>query len=141
MKSDKKEKWLHGIDKEQKRIVKASAFKVIKHSILNLNEKLITSTQAMKKKSNGKYCARLHTCSYKQECGIHYKYNEISFPIVNDITVQVIFIIILITRFDSHIVDINSTFLLVHFNDKDTIYIEIPDRFEKYFVPNDIVKL
>ena len=95
----------------------------------------------MKKKSNGKYCARLNICSYKQECGIHYKYNEISSPIVNDITVQVIFIIILITRFDSHIVDINSTFLLVHFNDKDTIYIEIPDRFEKYFVPNDIVKL
>ena len=45
------------------------------------------------------------------------------------------------TGFENHIMDINSTFLLRHFNNKDTIYIEIPDGFEKYFAPNNKIKL
>ena len=87
MKSDEKEKWLQAIDEEWERMIKAGAFKAIKRNALNPNEKIITSTWAMKKKSNGKYHARLNAQGYEQKCGVHYKHDEISSPTVNDVTV------------------------------------------------------
>ena len=46
-------------------MVKASTFKAIKQSSLNVNEKPITSTWTMKKKLNSKYCTRLNVCGYE----------------------------------------------------------------------------
>jgi hypothetical protein len=141
MKSNDKEKWIEAIDEEWNRMKKAGAFKAVDRTSIDKNEKILTSTWAMKKKASGKYRARLNARGYEQQPGVHYFDDDISSPTVNDTTIRVLFVLMLMAEFDAHIVDICGAFLLGRFGREEVMFMEVPDGFEQHFNENEIIEL
>ena len=52
--------------------------------------KVLTTTWAMKKKSNGTFRAWINARGYEQVNGQHYESHNISAPVTNEITIRVI---------------------------------------------------
>jgi hypothetical protein len=57
MNSKDKKSWVKAVDKEHGQMEKYKVFKAVKKSALPKKAKVLSSTWAMKKKSNGTYCA------------------------------------------------------------------------------------
>ena len=55
--------------------------------------KVLTSTWAMKKKSNGKFRATVNARGYEQVNGIHYDADSMAAPAVNKITIGMVFVL------------------------------------------------
>ena len=65
-------------------------FDVIKLKDLPKGVKILTSTWAMKMKSNGEFRARLNMRGYEQDDRDHYDSASISSPVTNDVSVRVL---------------------------------------------------
>ena len=87
MNSPDKNKWLEAIDKELENFEKHQVFKPVKRDTVPSNAKIVTTTWAMKKKSNGKYKAWCNMRGFEQKEGIHYDKNSISSPVTNDVSI------------------------------------------------------
>jgi hypothetical protein len=72
MAGDDCENWKKAIDKEHERMIENKARIPRKLKELPKNAKLLTTTWAMKKKTNGQYRARITARGFLQEDGIHY---------------------------------------------------------------------
>lgn len=53
--------------------------------------KVLTSTWAMKEKRNGKFLVLVNAQGYKQVDGMHYDADSTAAPVVNEITICVVF--------------------------------------------------
>ena len=95
---------------------------------------------AMKKKANGTHCARLNARGYEQIDGEHYDENAKAAPVVNDATIKIVFILMIMARWYSEIVDVCGAFLYGEFENETEVYMEVPKGFEKYF-PADVILL
>jgi Reverse transcriptase (RNA-dependent DNA polymerase) len=80
METEDKEQWTLAVKEEHASSVLKSA-------------KIITSTWAKKKKSNGVFCARLAARGFQQQDGVHYDSSNTSSPVVNDITIRIFFVL------------------------------------------------
>ena len=67
------------------------------------------------KKANGEYQARLASRGFKQTQGKSFVHHDISSPAVDDITVRIVLVLILMGNMITHLVDVNSAFLLGEF--------------------------
>lgn len=76
---------------------------------------ILTSTWAMKKKANGKFRAQLNARGFKQIDGEHYDKSEKSSPVVNFMTINIIFILMIMAGWIGHLIDVHGAFLLGHF--------------------------
>ena len=56
---------------------------------------MLTSTWAMKKKSNGKFRARLNACGYEHVDGEHYDKNTKSALVTNEMTIHIVLILMI----------------------------------------------
>jgi hypothetical protein len=65
MKGPDKEKWENVIFEEHERMVKNQVWRAVPKNYVPRNAKVMTSTWAMKKKSNGTYRARLNARGYE----------------------------------------------------------------------------
>jgi hypothetical protein len=65
----------------------------------------------MKKKSNGKYKARCNMRGFEQKEGIHYDKDSISSPVTNDVSIRVMFVLMLLFTWYAYLLDINGAFL------------------------------
>ena len=95
----------------------------------------------MKKKSNRKYRVHLNTCKYKQQLELYYFKDNISSLTVNDITIRILLVLILMICYRAHIIDMKGAFLLGYFEKGEELFIEVPSSFEEYFSENDVIKL
>ena len=129
------------INEEQSRMITAGVFESIKQSVLLKDAKILSSTWAMKKKSNRKYRVHLNTYKYKQQLELYYFKDNISSLTVNDITIRILLVLILIICYRAHIIDMKGAFLLVYFEKGEELFIEVPGGFEEYFSENDVIKL
>lgn len=93
MQSEDKLNQMNTINKEWDRIVMAGGFKSIKRSALPKNAKILSSTQVMKKKSNGKYRVCLNVCRYKQQLGLHYFEDNILSLTMNNVTICILLVL------------------------------------------------
>ena len=72
---------------------------------------MLTSTWAMKKKSNGRLRARINGRGYEQIDGIKYESNNIHAPVTNDTTVRVVMVLALMVGWLGLIADVQGAFL------------------------------
>jgi hypothetical protein len=77
MKGPDKQKWENAVFEEHERMVKNQVWRAVPKTDVPRNAKVMSSTWAMKKKSNGTYQARLNARGYEQVDGIHYDSSNI----------------------------------------------------------------
>jgi len=81
MKTVDKEHWQRAVGEEHARMQKHKVWEAVKREEVPADVKVLTSTWAMKKKSNGKFRARINARGYKQVDGIHYDADTMAAPV------------------------------------------------------------
>ena len=73
--------------------------------------KIISSTWAMKKKSDGTHRAIVNARGFEQEDGGHYIKDDVSAPVVYYITIRIVFILIIMATWWAYLLDVKGAFL------------------------------
>jgi hypothetical protein len=110
MKGPDKDKWENVVFEEHKRMVKNQVWRAVPKKDVTKNAKVMTSTWAMKKKSNGTYRAILNARVYEHVDGIHYDSSNISSPVINDATSRIILVLMIIFKWSAQLVDVKGAF-------------------------------
>ena len=141
MATNEKEEWKKSVKDEHDRFEKGKVFKAVPKGEVPEDAKILTSTWAMKKKSNGTYRARLNARGFEQVPGEHYDDTRKSSPVVAEITIMVILNLILIFGWYAEVLDVKGAFLTGDFLWGETIYMEVPQGFEEYYPPDVVLLL
>jgi hypothetical protein len=72
MKSKDKKNWVKAVQEEYDRMIKSGAWTAVDKDTLKATDKVLTTTWAMKKKSNGSYRVRINARGFEQLEGLHY---------------------------------------------------------------------
>jgi Reverse transcriptase (RNA-dependent DNA polymerase) len=94
-------------------MVKSEVWSAVNKGMLNKNDKILTTTWAMKKKANRKYRARINACGFKQKDGLHYNSTNTSSPITNDTTIRIMFTILIQMGWKAYVIDVKGASLMV----------------------------
>jgi len=114
-------------------MVNNNVWKPIDRAKIPSNSKVLTSTWAMKKKASGKFRARLNARGFEQLDGIHCDKNTKSAPVTNEITIRIVFILMVMGRLYAELLDVQGAFLKGEFANGESIYIEVPQGFERHY--------
>ena len=76
----------------------------------------------MKKKPDSNYCARLNAGGLEQDDGIHYTKDNLLAPVVNDITIRIVFTLMIMAAWWSELWDSKRAFLTGGFNKEEDLY-------------------
>jgi Reverse transcriptase (RNA-dependent DNA polymerase) len=120
-------------------MMKHKVFVPVRKESLPPGTKLIDSTWAMKKKANGTHRARLAARGFKQEPGAHYNPDSTSSPVVSDVSVRILFVLAAMTGWPMHVMDVQGAFLHGEFEDGETIYMKVPQGFDRYYDAKEYV--
>jgi hypothetical protein len=127
------ENWKAEVKTEHGRMVKSDVFEKVKLSELPSEEKIIDTTWAMKKKSNGTLCGRINVRVIKQVEGQHFDASGISAPVMNGMTIKLVLTLMLASGGIAHVVNVKGAFLHGKFNNGEKIYIKIPLGLEEFY--------
>ena len=141
MKTPDREGWKRAVKEEWERFKKYNVFMPVKRNDVPDNAKFVSTTWAMKKKSNGTLRARLNMRGYEQQEGIHYDEQAIASPVTTDVTVRVCMVLMLMAGWTAKLVDIKGAFLHGEFDNNEKIYTEVPQGFEEFCDPIAFVLL
>jgi hypothetical protein len=83
MKSPDAEQWQRAVKEEYERMVENGVWTPVQKSEVSNEARILTSTWAMKKKSNGTFRTRLNGRGFEQVPGIHYDPKTIAAPVVS----------------------------------------------------------
>ena len=89
------DKWMKAVDEEHQRMIKHGVWKAVEQDKIDAKAKVIDSTWAMKKKSNGTYRARLNARGFKQVEGQHFDGSSLAAPVTNDASIRIAFTLML----------------------------------------------
>jgi Reverse transcriptase (RNA-dependent DNA polymerase) len=64
---------------------------------------------------------------------VHYNKDTKASPVVNEATILIVFVLMLLAGWSGFIVDVNGAFLHGKFEDKHKMYMAVPKGFEKYY--------
>jgi Reverse transcriptase (RNA-dependent DNA polymerase) len=143
MRTENKDKWLQAVEEEFHRMMEHKVFKLVRRASVPKGSKVLTSTWAMKKKSNGTFRARVNGRGYEQEDGEHYDQDDVASPMVNIVTIRVMLVLMLLMGGCAHLVDVNGAFLLGGWehdpitHEERKVYMEIPQGFHRFFPKGD----
>ena len=135
MKCDDKDLWDEAVKEEYNKFVKYEVFKPVKRENVPKNAKFVSTTWAMKRKSNGVRRARLNMRGYEQVEHIHYDPSSTAAPVTNDVTIRVMLTIAIMASWIAYIVDVKGAFLHGDFENEEEIYTEIPEGFDQWWDP------
>ena len=138
MRGSDKHQWTQAVKEEFDRMNKHGVFEVVKASVVPKEAKVLTSTWAMKKKSNGTFRARLNARGYEQIDGEHYDEFTKAAPVVNTSTIFIVMILMTMGKLHGELMDVCGAFLHGEFDRGEEIYMKIPQGFEKFY-PSDIL--
>ena len=133
--------WRAEIDNEHDRMVKNSVFEPVKRKNLPPGMKVIDSTWACKKKSNGTLRGRLNARGFKQVEGKHYDGSSIHAPVTNPATIRIVMTLMLMAGWVSSVVNVEGEFLHGNIEDNEEIHMEAPKGFEKHYDKDVVLKL
>ena len=114
--------WKDDVDTEHKKFVENCVWEVRDKNIVPPDEHIISSTWAMKKKSDGTHRARLNAEGFEQDDGVHYTKNYVLAPVVNDITIRIVFTLMIMDAWWSELWDVKRAFLIGRFNKEEELY-------------------
>jgi hypothetical protein len=112
---------------------------VVKKKNVPRGVKILTSTWAMKKKTNGVRRARLNGRCYEQVDGIHYDSSSIHAPVTNDVTVRIVLTIALMAGWLGQLIDVDGAFLYGRL--RELLFMKVLQGFKKYYEDNDVLLL
>jgi Reverse transcriptase (RNA-dependent DNA polymerase)/Zinc knuckle len=138
MSGPNKEKWKKATDEEHDRMLKHKVRKIVKRRDVPKGALLLTSTWAMKQKADGTYRARMTGRGYEQIDGKHYDSDSIASPVANNITIHLLFVLMIIMLWIGYIMDVNGAFLLGNIEKGKELYMKIPQGFEKFYAEDDV---
>jgi hypothetical protein len=139
MQSPDADEWRKEIQNEKARFDKYNALTAVPRDSLPKSAKVLTTTWAMKQKSNGTQRGRLNARGYEQVDGSHYASDSIAAPVTNPITVRIVLMLYCMNKtWTSAIIDVEGAFLQGRFANGKELYIEVPDGFEEWY-PGDVV--
>ena len=122
-------------------MIKNKVFEAVERSSLPTGTKVIDSTWACKKKSNGTLRGRLNARGFKQIDGQHYDGSSIHAPVTNAATIRIVLVLMLMAGWIASVVDVKGAFLHGVFTDGEEIYMEVPVGFEKYYSSSVVLRL
>ena len=85
----------------------------------------------MKKKSEGTRREILNAVLFEQEDGFHYTKDDVSEPVVNDITIRIVFILMINDAWWEEFLDVKREFLTGIFDKVEELYTEVPQGMKK----------
>jgi hypothetical protein len=97
--------WKQVVEEEHACMTKNNAWVAVLMENIPKGEKIISSTWAMKKKSNGVYRARLNARGYEQVDGKHYKEDNKAAPVVNDTAFHVLLILMMMALWHAKVME------------------------------------
>jgi Reverse transcriptase (RNA-dependent DNA polymerase) len=115
MSSPDKKKWEEAIANEYKNMREHGVFEAVDSSSLTKDAKVLSTTWVLKKKANGVYKGRITARGYEQQDGEHYDSNDKASPVVNDITIRIALVLIVMGSLWAEIVDVKGAFLTADF--------------------------
>eukprot|EP00957_Ditylum_brightwellii_P060104 4564368-Ditylum_brightwellii.AAC.1 len=80
----------------------------------------------MKPKPNGIKRARLTARGYGQQDSLHYQSHDLLVPVVNDMTIWMIFVMIIMAGWATQLLDVNGAFLNGRFQNGERLYMGVP---------------
>ena len=113
-------------------MTKYNVWKPIPMSEVPEDAKKLTSTWAMKKKSNGTYRARLNARGFEQIEGEHYDTDSTASPVASETTIRVVLTLMVMAGWHAEVLDIKGAFLHGEFEDEERVYMKISQRFEEF---------
>ena len=142
MSSENKEAWKVEVGNEKKRFDKYNAFTAVKESSLPANAKILSSTWAMKMKTNGTLRGRLNARGYQQQDGVHYLSDSISSPVTNPTAVRIGCTLMAMNKnWIAIVLDVEGAFLQGSFYNGEVLYMKVPDGFEEYYEPDEVLRM
>jgi len=141
MASNDAKDWIAEVGREKGRFDKYNALTAIKRSDVPEGAKILTSTWAMKKKSNGTFRGRLNVRGFQQTDGVHYYAQNIAAPVTNPSSVRIALTLFAMNPdWIAMVIDVEGAFLQGKFTDGEEIYIEVPQGFEKYYPEGTVLR-
>jgi hypothetical protein len=136
-----KDQWHKAIKEEHDRMVNNKVFKEVPIQQVPRNSKILSSTWVFKQKPNGDKRARMTARGYEQVNGEHYSETDKSSPVVAELTIKMIFMLIMVAGWYAELVDVRGAFLNGHFEPEHTMYLHVPKGFEQYYPTNVVLLL
>ena len=127
MATGNKDKWTGAVKEEYDRMTKFKVFQAVPKSKAPEDAKVLTSTWAMKNKANGTLRARLTARGYEQVDGEHYDKDTTAAPVVNEATIRIVFILMIMAGWHAEILDVRGAFLDGEFEEETRLFMEVPD--------------
>ena len=140
MATPKAAEWVKAVEKEHGRMEEHEVFKIVKNEEVPKEAKVLTSTWAMKQKADGTLRARINARGYEQVAGQHFNETGVSSPVVNEASIFIILILIVMGRMYAELNDVRGAFLNGKFSQGEKLYMHVPKGFEKFY-PAGIVLL
>jgi hypothetical protein len=131
-----KDKWDYAVKEEHDRMTDNKVFQPVPIDEIPEGTKIMTSAWAMKKKSNGRYRARINARGFEQVDSEHYDIDTKSSPVTSLVTIRIVMTLIVMTSWTAHLMDVHGAFLKGKFRDGEIIYMKIPQGFEKFYPKN-----
>jgi hypothetical protein len=141
MASPEQSLWAKAVEEEFENMKGHEVFEPVKKDDIPAGSKVLSSTWVMKKKANGRYKARITARGYEQRDGKHFNSSDKASPVVNEITIRIVFTLIVMVGWWSEIVDVKVAFLTAEFEKNHKMYVTIPRGFEKYYPKNVVLLL
>lgn len=142
MNSSDREEWKKEVKREKERFDKSNAVSPVKRREVPRGTKIMTSTWAMKRKSNGTYRARCNLRGFEQRDGEHYESSSISSPVTNATAARIALIMLALCKgWIAIILDVEGAFLQGEYTDGEEIYMKVPQGWEECYEEDTVLKV
>jgi Reverse transcriptase (RNA-dependent DNA polymerase) len=93
------------------------------------------------KKANGTYRACVTAQRYEQISKQHNDQDSCSSTVVPGITIRLVLALIIMAGWHKYLMDVHGAFLKGEFKDGETIYMIVPQGFERFYAAGTVLKL
>ena len=135
--------WIQAVREEFDRMKEHKVFQLWPLNLLPKGVKLMTSTWACKKKSNGSLRARINQRGFEQVDRVHFDKDDKASPTVNITTVRIVLVIMCLMKGAAHLVDVNGAFLLGSWeshpitHEQRKVFMQVPQGFAQFLPPGE----
>jgi hypothetical protein len=141
MASPEQSLWARAVEEEFENMKEHEVFDPVKKVDIPAGSKVLSTTWVMKKKANGRYKERITARGYEQRDGEHFNSSDKASPVVNEITIRIVFTLIVMVGWWNEIVDVKGAFLTAEFEKNQKMYVTVPRGFEKNYPENVVLLL
>jgi hypothetical protein len=111
-------KWEQGVDAEHNMLITYQVFEPVDANEVQ-DAKILSSTWVMKERADGTCRARLTARGYEQIDGLHFDSSDTSVPEVNDTTIRIVFVLMIMAGWTAMLLDVRGAFINGRFKDDE----------------------